>query len=330
MTNSYTVPGDSDDTHLSNHVTRHDKEENELQSIADLPKFLRWGIYFAPPKWKKSYMAVMFVGQVGLSIPLISYITSSLAVGIIFAIIAVSVSTVPTFQPDFTKGVFLNMLLKDAKVTKKINDNIVNATIGSVIFNTFLIMPVFWIFFIYPFATMKPGMLGKYTYEITMVFGILGQLSQFGFYLFSAVETLPDQISLVHIKKIKEYLSKVRDLILNDNAEEDGISLVDKLSMEQEKIENWILEVNNGMSAFNSCMIAGTSGFLIFFLNIAAGGYSVGASIAFTAFSLFIFVFLSNSLYAIAKPNMVSVIYLISACPLTEMCFNLDSFYYLD
>ena len=163
-----------------------------------------------------------------------------------------------------------------------------------------------------------------------MVFGILGQLSQFGVYLFSAVETLPDQISLVHIKKIKEYLSKVRDLILNDNAEEDGISLVDKLSMEQEKIENWILEVNNGMSAFNSCMIAGTSGFLIFFLNIAAGGYSVGASIAFTAFSLFIFVFLSNSLYAIAKPNMVSVIYLISACPLTEMCFNLDFFYYLD
>ena len=123
-------------------------------------------------------MAIIVFREIGFSIPIFSYITSSLAVGIVFAAIATLFFAVGTLQPDFTKGVFLDMLLKDAKVTQKINDNIVNATIGSFIFGFLVISPMFWIFFIYPFATMEPGMLGKYTYEITIIFGILGQLCQ--------------------------------------------------------------------------------------------------------------------------------------------------------
>ena len=67
-------------------------------------------------------------------------------------------------------------------------------------------------------------------------------------------------------------------------------------------------EINNGISTFNS-QVVGVSGFLIFFLHIAGGGYSVGASTAFSAFSLGIFFnFVSSTLYGIAKPNMVSII----------------------
>ena len=308
MTSSYTVPEDSDDMNFSKHITRHDKHENELQSIADLPKFLRWGVHLAPTRWKKTYMAIIVFREIGFSIPIFSYITSSLAVGIIFAALATLFFAVDTLQPDFTKGVFLDMLLKDAKVTNKINNNIVNATIGGFIFSFLVITPMFWIFFIYPFATMEPGMLGKYTYEITIIFGILGQLCHFGFSLFGSANILPDQISLVHEEKIKKYLSTVRDLILNDNTEEDGIPLIDKLSMEQEKVEKWILEINNGISTFNSFKVVGVSGFLIFFLHIAGGGYSVGASTVFSAFSLFtFFTFVSSTLYGIAKPNMVSI-----------------------
>eukprot|EP00944_MAST-04C_sp_MAST-4C-sp1_P005283 g5283.t1 len=290
---------------FSGHNTRHDKQENELQSIADLPKFLRWGIYLTPTRWKKTYMAFIAFSQIGLSIPIFSFITSSLAVGIVFATINILFFAVYTLQPDFTKVVFLDMLLKDAKTTKKINDNIINATIGGVIFNFLVLMPMFWIFLIYPFATMQPGMLGKYTYEITMVFGILGQLCQVASFIFSYGDYLPDQISLVHIQKIKKYLLTVRDLILNDTAEEDGMPLVDKLSMEQEKVEKWILEINKGISTFNSISIVGMSGYIIFFLNIAGGGYGVGTSVVFSGMSLFIFMFFSSSLYAIAKPNMV-------------------------
>jgi hypothetical protein len=156
---------------------------------------------------------------------------------------------------------------------------------------------------------MEPGMLGKYTYEITMVFGILGQLCYFCLLLvFLRVNTLPDQISLVHEEKIKKYLLTVRDLILNDNAEEDGIPLVDKLSMEQEKVEKWIVEINNGISAFLSFRIVGFSVYLILSLGIVGGGYSIGASIGFSIFALSVFALISSSLYAIAKPNMVSMI----------------------
>ena len=69
--------------------------------------------------------------------------------------------------------------------------------------------------------------------------------------LLFSTQPLSDQVSLVHISKIKEYLSKIRDIILSDNAE-DGVALVDKLSHEQAKIEKWIIAINNGMTTFNS------------------------------------------------------------------------------
>ena len=78
--------------------------------------------------------------------------------------------------------------------------------------------------------------------------------------------------------------------------------------MEQDKVEKWILEINNGISTFLSFRIVGFSGYLIFFLSIVGGGYSIGASIGFSAFALSIFALMSSSLYAIAKPNMVSMI----------------------
>ena len=309
MTSSYTVPEDSNDMQFSGHNTRHDEQESELQSIADLPKFLRWGIYLAPTRWKKTYMTVDTLMVIGISIPTSSYILSSLATGIVIGALQIPILANKVRQPDFTKGIFLDILLKDGKITKKINNNIVNAMISTAIMQGLVLAPTCWIFFIYPFATMEPGMLGKYTYEITMVFGILGQLCYFCLLLvFLRVNTLPDQISLVHEEKIKKYLLTVRDLILNDNAEEDGIPLVDKLSMEQEKVEKWILEINNGISTFLSFRIVGFSGYLIFFLSIVGGGYSIGASITFAAFSVFVFMLISSSLYAVAKPNMVSMI----------------------
>ena len=309
MTSSYTVPEDSNDMQFSGHNTRHDEQESELQSIADLPKFLRWGIYLAPTRWKKTYMTVATLMVIGIVIPIYSYILSSPAIGIVIGAIHIPILANKVRQPDFTKGIFLDILLKDAKVTKKINSNIVNAMISTAIIQGLVLIPIFWIFFIYPFATMEPGMLGKYTYEITMVFGILGTLCSFCFLLvFMPVNTLPDQIRLVHEEKIKRYLSTVRDLILNDNAEEDGIPLVDKLYMEQEKVEKWIVEINNGISAFLSFRIVGFSVYLILSLGIVGGGYSIGASIGFSIFALSVFALISSSLYAIAKPNMVSMI----------------------
>ena len=305
MTSSYTVPKNSNGMQVSEHIPGHDKHENELQSIADLPKFLRWAIYLAPTRWKKTYMAVIALFVIGIAIPTFSYILSSLASGIVIGAMQILVLANKVRQPDFTKGIFLDILLKDAKVTKKINSNIVNAMISTAIIQGLVLTPIFWIFFIYPFATMEPGMLGKYTYEITMVFGILGQLCFFWLLLvFMRVNTLPDQISLVHEEKIKKYLLTVRDLILNDNAEEDGIPLIDKLSMEQEKVEKWILEINNGISTFNSFKVVGVSGFLIFFYILLVVVIVLAQVQHFQPFR-WVFFLTSLALHCMALPNQI-------------------------
>ena len=53
-----------------------------------------------------------------------TYITSSGVIGTMFTIYFAIGGAVIVLQPDFTKGVFLDILLKDEKLTKKINENI--------------------------------------------------------------------------------------------------------------------------------------------------------------------------------------------------------------
>ena len=87
--------------------------------------------------------------------------------------------------------------------------------------------------------------------------------------------------------------------------EEDGIPLVDKLSNEQKKVEKWIFEINKGISLSNTLDISVYFLFMVMFLIIIGSGVGIGATITFSLFSILIFSFLTSSLYAIAKPNMV-------------------------
>jgi hypothetical protein len=297
MANAYTIP------EMEENNNKYLHNENELQSIDELPTLLRHGIYLTPTRWKKTNILLTIMPQIGMSFPIFSYITSSMVVGGIFVVCSITYSVCQVNHPDFTKGVFLDLLLKDAKVTKQINTNIFNGIVFNLIFFPFVISPLVWYFFLVPFATTTPGMLGPATFEITLIAGIVGNLSMVSQMIFSSVDYLPDQISLCHIDKIKRYLEKVRDLILNDN-EEDGIPLVDKLTQEQEIVEKWILEINNGISIYNSFLIGGQFIFLIFFLSIVGSGYSIGATITFSIFSAFLVVFLIRFMYGIAKPNM--------------------------
>ena len=172
-----------------------------------------------------------------------TFITSSrsiLTVGICWLI----GDCINLLQPDFTCGVFLEVLLK--RSAKKISDNMFNSAVSCVFFST-LFTPLAWYFFIYPLAMTE--MLGESTYVITMIVGGLATVGVIPYALLFSTQPLSDQVSLVHISKIKEYLSKIRDIILSDNAE-DGMSLVDKLSHEQAKIEKWIIAINNGMTTF--------------------------------------------------------------------------------
>ena len=126
MASSYTVPekegwenGWNDGT-----VEKEEKSGKELQSIDELPKFLRRGIFTTPRQYKKLYIFLTILSQCGTSLILMTYITSSGVIGTTFAIYFAIGNAALVLQPDFTKGVFLDLLLKDEKLTKKMNENI--------------------------------------------------------------------------------------------------------------------------------------------------------------------------------------------------------------
>ena len=183
-----------------------------------------------------------------------SYITSSIIVGSVLAgyLFLVNCSTGDSIT-DFTmQGVFLDLLLKDAKLTKKINENMKGVCIFNMIFIG-LVMTPFGFFCILEFA--KKIYFNQYTYIITIIIGGLGSMFMIINIPFDANATLLDQVSLVHIDLIRTYLEQIRDIILNDNVE-DGISLAKKLSKEQKKVEKWIIQINGGMSTWNTFAVS--------------------------------------------------------------------------
>ena len=304
MASSYIVPEKEEWEKASNDgtVEKEEKSGNELQSIDDLPKFLRRGIFTTPRQYKKTYILLTILAQCGTSLIGMTYITSSGVIGTMFAIYFAIGNAVMIIQPDFTKGVFLDLLLKDEKLTKKINDNIFNDFVVTAIFLTTVVAPLMWVFFIIPVA--NTDLFGPSTYIVTMACGIVGWIANFLQLPLGATWSLTNQVSLAHIAKIQKYLENVRDIILNSNSE-DGIPLAKKLSKEQNKVEKWIIAVNNGMSSYNTLTICNMTGNLIIVLITLGSGQEIGATIFFSVFSIFMWIFLSSTLYAIAKPNMI-------------------------
>ena len=150
MASSYTVPEKEEWENGSNEgrVEKEEKSGNELQSIDDLPKFLQRGIFTTPRQYKKIYMLLNILSNCGTTLILMTYITSSGVIGIMFAIYFAIGGAALIIQPDFTKGVFLDILLKDEKLTKKINKNIFNDFVVNFVFTLTIMAPLMWMFFI--------------------------------------------------------------------------------------------------------------------------------------------------------------------------------------
>ena len=304
-TSSYTVPmngGAGDDVDVEKKVEEMERNESQLQSIDELPTFLRSLLQFSPAKRKKTFVFIQFMMGVGFGIPVFSYITSSIIIGSVLAGYLFLVNCSMTQLPDFTcRGVFLDLLLKDAKLTKKINENMKGVCIFNMIFIG-LVMTPFGFFCILEFA--KKIYFNQYTFIITIIIGGLGSMFMIINIPFDANATLLDQVSLVHIDLIRTYLEQIRDIILNDNVE-DGISLAKKLSKEQKKVEKWIIQINGGISTWNSFAISILMCNGIIMLILASGGFSLAGTIAFAILAVWMFMFLYNTLYALAKPNLI-------------------------
>eukprot|EP00943_MAST-04B_sp_MAST-4B-sp1_P000962 g962.t1 len=304
-TSSYAVPmngGEGDHVDVQKKREEMERNENQLQSINEVPTFLRRLLQYSPAKRKKTFVFIQFMMSVGFSFPVFTYITSSIIAGSLLAGYLFLVNCSMTQIPDFTKpGVFLDLLLKDAKLTKTINENMKGVCIFNMVFIG-LVMTPFGIWCMIEFA--KKIYLNQYTFILTIVIGGLGCAFMIINIPFDSNATLLDQVSLVHIGLIRTYLERIRDIILNDNVE-DGIPLVKKLSKEQKKVEKWMIKINNGTSAWNTFAIIALMCNGIIMLILAAGGISLAGTIIFAILAVWMFIFLYNTLYALAKPNLI-------------------------
>ena len=95
-------------------------------------------------------------------------------------------------------------------------------------------------------------------------------------------------------------------------------------------MEKWIVGVNNGMSTYTSIQLCNLVLSCIFFLTLAAGKYSVGATVTCTMCAVGICFMIGNTLYAVAKPNMIweqqKILLLNDANVMLNLQFERDSF----
>ena len=94
-------------------------EEDPLSSIDELPSFLRRMIWNSPTQWKKTFALLAVLTQIGFGVTTMTFITSSPAIGLTVGICWLIGDCIMLLQPDFTCGVFLEVLPKDAKDGKE-------------------------------------------------------------------------------------------------------------------------------------------------------------------------------------------------------------------
>ena len=121
-----------------------------------------------------------------------------------------------------------------------------------------------------------------------------------------AQQSLFPQVSTAHEEKIKSYLHHVRRIILNENFDqEDGLTIIKKLSKEQQKVEKWINGINKSTTSFNVVCLTVILLNELLGLMFIAGGVGIGTTLLFSAFVFLLTVNIIQLLYAFAKPNMI-------------------------
>jgi hypothetical protein len=274
-----------------------------LADVSELPWFLRVGLGFSSVKHPIVYVAVsLATGGIG-SFMLIYWMTKSYVIaGIIGAFQGLG-GVVVTMVPDFSKGVFLELLLSDPKQTKKLASNVKSNVMGYLVF-TFLVFFPFFLYFCVADLVLT-SFLGPQTYALVVAMTCVSFAGLIVDSLFSIQLMMVPELGHVWETKILDYLGTVQSVLLA--AQTTGSDATERLSVEQ-VVEKWAREVTKGTVSYNSSMLVFNLTFLTAMLGILASGMggerSTGGIIIVSLFSLLLLMFIVFSLRSIAKPNM--------------------------
>lgn len=236
-----------------------------VKSLEDLPVFLRRLITVsAKVTYKQAVALIFFLAQVPWFFIWYQITQSFVGAAVITLLSALTGYVDLYFQPDFSRGFFLNVLLSDLSHTKKLDKEVKSGIVANAVV-TSIVMSAFTYFFIVPFANSE--LLGEHTFNVT----VIG--STFGIVAFVVANVVGVGVSILipplrqkWEKEVKEYLKTVRKTLLLEDEEvahiEDGKNktswIVNKLSIEQRKIDQFARSFSNGVGKYfgASAMIA--------------------------------------------------------------------------
>ena len=285
-----------------------------FQDVSELPKTLQLGLKYTAAKKPYTYALVSVLGSGMGSFQMFSAITGSPIVGGILALCFYA-GNIPMFLcPDFSEGIFLDMLLADKQHTEKIASAAKSNLIVSTVTFDFVFIPIVTYFLIIPLAR-DTEIFGPHTHIISPIMWTVTCLTLIPLALFEISANLSFEIGRVWKIKINDYLRTVRDILLEHNKHDPEANVLlseadatDKLSVKHEEVEQWAREVNRKTANFNNGNLMFSFGFtLISLIMIAsgAGGKNRTASIiTLTALAFVMLQYGITNLFSIAKPSL--------------------------
>ena len=278
----------------------------EINSLEELPYYMKFTIKALANKGVFRILLLLILCGHLHTIIVFSQMAGSLVIGISLGFLFLLGHLCDFLPlPDFSKGFFLDILLSDKALVKRLNTEIKGGIIFGVVLIGAVMMPIFVILFTYNFSLTEK--LGPNTFYITWIICIVGVPSAIISNLYGGAVVMIPSMSTIWEDKVTKYLKNVRNILITSN---DTKSIINELSKEQKRISIFAQKMSTGLNSFYTYQLIANISWIaigVFFIATPGiGGNSrVGVLIAFTFLLMMCFGWLYNTLRGIGKANNV-------------------------
>ena len=235
-----------------------------------------------------------------------TFITESLAVGGVLGVLG-TLGCVPVMtMPDFSKGIWLEMLLADAARAKEIADGAWSQMVGNLGCFNFLFIPLATYFIAVPMSHTQ--LLGPETYTLTIVLWAIPLSTLIPSAPFDIQMALVNEIGKVWEARIRKYMQTVSDILLNTRGDTpDAETQTERLAEEHKKVERWAREVMRGTQAANTGILSFAFMWALVCVGMIGGGSGKNQMATIIVLSIFVVVmviWVIGTIVGLAKPNL--------------------------
>lgn len=221
-------------------------------TVDDLPTVVRLAVRYHAKS--SPFLSVLFallnVANSLFPLLIFSSATSSLNIGIAFAVLAYLSQMTALAGPNFSKSPLLIQVLhaQGREVEKGIKGFIFSA----VLFFGGVIMPISFHFLIKP-TMVAQKWFGEHSYTVALTLMILSLVGMFGALPMNALGMVFEKVQSEWCRRIEAYMKRVREILLDVAEQSDTMEgAIANLAAIQEQNEEWARGMNAAFSTINS------------------------------------------------------------------------------